>query len=158
MFSDESPNRDVQTPLALGQPTTPPSSPVPLPSKRFATLSDAQELVKAVIDMQVASAYAPKCTCAHTPPEDPSEAALTDFYSPSLCPTFPTNQPSQQIVTTEHVQQFLDILKFLSTKQGPPPPAAADKIESENPLARASKLEFKTVNEVYVFNAAQVQV
>jgi hypothetical protein len=31
----------------------------------------------------------------------------------------PTHQPLAQLVTTEHVQQFLDILKSLGTKQGP---------------------------------------
>ena len=51
-------------------------------------------------------------------------------------------------------QKFLDILKALSAKQGPPPPpAAADKCGSEEPPARASKLEFKAVNEVFVFHA-----
>ena len=102
----------------------------------------------------MASVYAPRCTCSHTPPEDPSEAASNDLCTP--CHTFPTNQPSPQIVTTEHVQQFFDILKSLSTKQGPPPPpAAADKVESEEPKARASTLEFKKVNEVYVYAGLQ---
>jgi hypothetical protein len=55
-------------------------------------------------------------------------------------------------VIAQLAQQFLEILKSLSTKQGPPPPpAAADKVKSEKPPARASKLEFKTVNEVFVF-------
>ena len=59
-------------------------------------------------------------------------------------------------MTTEHVQQFFDILKSLSNKQGPPPPpAAADKVESEEPKARASTLEFKKVNEVYVYAGLQ---
>jgi hypothetical protein len=91
----------VQNPLALGQLTAPPSSPILLPSKGFVTLSDAQELVKATMGMQIASAHAPKCTCSYTPPEDPSEAASTDLCTP--CHTFPINQPSPQIVTTEHV-------------------------------------------------------
>jgi len=56
-------------------------------------------------------------------------------------------------------QQFLDILKSLSTKQGPPPPpAATDEVKSEESPARASKLEFKTVNEVYVFRGMDVQL
>jgi hypothetical protein len=138
----------VQTHLALAQPTTPPSSPNLSPSKGFDSISDAQELVQAVKDMQIASTHATKCTCSHTPPEDASEATLT--YS---SPTFPTSQPSPQIVTTEHVQQFFDVLKSLSTKQGPPPPAAADKGGPEEAPARASKLEFKAVNEVFVFRA-----
>jgi hypothetical protein len=117
-------------------PTAPPSSPNPSPSKGFDSISDAQELVQAVKDMQMASAHAPKCTCSHTPPDGPSEAASTD-----LCPLTPCHTPSQ-IVTIEHVQQFLGILKSLSTNQGPPG-------ESGEPKARASRLEFKTINEVW---------
>jgi len=94
------------------------------------------------MDMQIPSARAPKCTCSHTPPEDPSEAASSDLCSPAPCDTFPTNQPSPQIVATE---------------QGPPtpPPAAVDKVESKEPKARASTLEFKKVNEVYVYAGLQ---
>jgi hypothetical protein len=64
-------------------------------------------------------------------------------------------------VTTEHVQQFLDILKSLSTQQGSPPksPDSVKAAEGAKTDAReqpettpASKLEFKTVNEVYVSN------
>ena len=137
----EVPAEMVQTPLALAQPTAPPSSPNFSLSKGFITLSDAQELVKAVMDMQMASVHAPKCTCCHTPPEDPSEAASSDLCSPAPCHTFPTNQPSLQIVTTEH------------TKQGPPtpPPTAIDKVESKELKAQASTLEFKKVNEVYIY-------
>jgi hypothetical protein len=82
----------VQNPLALEQPTAPSSSPILLPSKGFVILSDAQELVKAVIDMQMASTHAPKCTCSYTPSKDPLEAASIDLYTP--CYTFPINQPS----------------------------------------------------------------
>ncbi|MAD87973.1 MAG: hypothetical protein CL912_33850 [Deltaproteobacteria bacterium] len=107
----EVPTEMVQSPLALGQPTAPPSSPNLLPSKCFVTLSDAQELAKAMMDMQMPSGHAPKCTCSHTPPEYPSQATSIDLYSP----TFPTNQTSPQIVTV------LDLLKSLNTKQEPPP-------------------------------------
>jgi hypothetical protein len=64
-------------------------------------------------------------------------------------------------VTTEHVQQFLDILKSLGTQQGSPPKPLdlAKAAEGAKTDAReqpettlASKLEFKTVNEVYVSN------
>ena len=144
----EVPTEMVQTSLALAQPTAPPSSPNLSLSKCFLTLSDAQELAKAVTNMQMGSTHAAKCTCSYTPPENLSEATLTDHYSPTLCYMSPTNQTSSQFVTTEHVQQFLDILKSLSTKQGPPPPHA--KPPGGEPKARASRLEFKTVNEVYV--------
>jgi hypothetical protein len=145
----------VQTSL----PFAPPSSPNPSLSKCFNTSSDAQELVKAVIDMEIASGRAPNCTCSHTPPEDTSEA--TEPCSPAPGRAFPANQPLAQVVTTEHVQQFLDILKSLSTQQGSPPksPDSVKAAEGAKTDAReqpettpASKLEFKTVNEVYVSN------
>jgi hypothetical protein len=108
-------------------------------------------LAKAFMDMEIASGRARNCTCSHTPPEDASEGTST--YG---SPTVPASQPSPQIVTTEHVQQFFDMLQSLSTKQGlPPPPAAAARGGSEEAPARASKLEFKAVNEVCVFRATQ---
>jgi len=131
----EVPAEMVQSHLALAQPTTPPSS---------------LDLSQAIMDMQMPSGHAPKCMCSHTPPDGPSEAASTD-----ICPPTPCHTPSQ-IVTTEHVQQFLGILKSLSTNQGPPPPPAKPSGESGEPKARASRLEFKTVNEVYVLNLTQV--
>jgi hypothetical protein len=134
-------------------PFAPPSS----PNLSFTTLNDAQELVKAVMDMQMATTHAPRCTCSHTPPEDPSEATPTDLCSPTPCHTSPTNQTSSQVVTTEHVQQFWDIPNSLITKQGPPPPPTKPSGESGEPKARASRLEFKAVNEVYVSNAARIQ-
>jgi hypothetical protein len=146
--------------VALAQPTTPPSSPNLSSSEHIVTLNNAQqfiEVVKAVVDMQMASAHAPHCTCSHTPPGDPLEVTSTDLCSPTPHPTFSTNQPSAQIVTTEHVQQFLDILKSLSAKQGPPPPPTKPSGESGEPKARASRLEFKTVNEVYVSSAVRIQ-
>jgi hypothetical protein len=71
-------------------------------------------------------------------------------------------------VTTEHIQQFLDILKSLNTKQGPSPKspgsvkapecAKPDAPEDTHPeTSRASKLEFKTVNEVYASNSALIK-
>jgi hypothetical protein len=96
----------VQTSL----PFAPPSSPNPSLSKRFNTSSGAQELVKAIMDMEIASSLAPNCTCSHTPPEDASEATPTEPCSPAPSRVFPANQ------------------------------------------TLAHKLEFKTVNEVYVPN------
>jgi hypothetical protein len=143
----------VQTSL----PFAPPSSPNPSLSKCFNASSDAQGLVKAVMDMEITSGRTPNCTCSHTPPEDASEATLTEPCSPAPGRAFPANQPSAQVVTTEHVQQFLEILKSLSTQQGPPPPPTKPSGESGKPKARASRLEFKTINEVYVSNAARIQ-
>ncbi len=96
-------------------PSVLPSSPNILLSKYFNTLIDAQELVKAVIDIEIASGRAPNCTCSYTPPEDASEATLTELCSPTPGLVFPTNRLSPPIVTTKHVQQFLDILKSFST-------------------------------------------
>ena len=130
-------------------PFAPPSSTNLLLSKYFNISSNAQELAKAFVDMEIASGRARNCTCSHIPPEDTSEGTST--YS-SL--TVRASQLSPQIVTTEHVQQFFDILQSLSTKQGlPPPPAAIARGGSEEAPARALKLEFKAVNKVYVFRA-----
>jgi hypothetical protein len=139
--------------VALAQPSTPPSSPSLLSSEHVVTLSIAQEfldMVKAVVAMQIASSPAPKCTCSHTPPEKPIEATSIDLCLRTPCHTSPTDQASSQVVTTEHVQQFLDILKSLGTMQGPPPPPTKPSSESGEPKGRASRLEFKTINEVYV--------
>ncbi|KAN0106673.1 hypothetical protein V8E51_009549 [Hyaloscypha variabilis] len=100
--------------------------------------------------MQMASTHTLNCTCFHMPPEYLSEADSTDLCSSTPCLAFPANQPLAQLVTTEHVQQVLDILKSLSPKQEPhPPPAAENRVEPEKPKARASTLEFKEVNEVW---------
>jgi hypothetical protein len=110
----EVPTEMVQTPLA------PPSSPKFSPSECFVTLSDVQELVKGVMDMQMPSSHTSKCTCSHTPPEDPSEMTSIGLCSPTHSHMFPTNQSSGHITATEHVQQLFDTLKSLSTRQGLP--------------------------------------
>jgi hypothetical protein len=170
----------VQTSFAFIQPTAPPSSPNLSPSKCFITSSDAQKLVKSVMDMRMApeASRGSQCICSHTPP---SEATPTEPCSPAPGRAFPANQPSAQVVTTEHVQQFLEILKSLSTQQGSPPkspdsvkaaegaktdareqpettpasklefnPAASGDNQPEDAAAAASRLEFKTVDELYV--------
>jgi len=104
----------------------------------FNTSGNAQELVKAVMDMEIASGRTPNCTCSHTPPEDASEATPTEPCSPAPGLALPASQPSAQIVTT------------LSTQQGPPPKSPDAQEQPET--APASKQEFKIVNEVYVSN------
>jgi hypothetical protein len=139
--------------MAPAKPSILPNSPSQPLSEQLITLSNAQEfvdMVKAVVAIQIASSPAPKYTCSHTPPGDPSESSSTDLCLPTPHHTFPTTQPLH-IVTTEHIQQFLDILKSLSTKQGPPPLPAKPSGKSGKPKARASKLEFKTINKVYIF-------
>jgi hypothetical protein len=106
------------------------------------------------MDMEIASSRALNCTCSYTPPEDALEATPTEPCSPTPSLAFPENQLSAQVVTM-YVQQFLDILKSLSTQQGPPPPTKPSS-ELGEPKARASKLEFKTITKVYIFNATQI--
>ncbi|KAI6709035.1 AAA family ATPase [Diplocarpon mali] len=141
-WDEESSATEVSTEMV--QQPAPPTSPNLSASKCFVTFKD----------MQIVSAHTAKCTCSHTPPEDASDRTSTFCSS-----TFPTNQPQPQIVTTAHVQQFFDILRSLSTKQEPPPPPASiDKGKSEEPPARASKLEFKTVNEVWDTKAYKYKI
>jgi hypothetical protein len=68
-----------------------PSSPNLLYFKYFNTSSNAQELIKAVMNMEIASGRAPNYTCSHIPPEDALEATLTKpcLLTPGLA--FPAN-------------------------------------------------------------------
>jgi hypothetical protein len=119
-------------------------------------------MVKAVVAMEIAST--PKCTCSDAPSQ-PSTQPLTSqdleqLILKLIC-KIPANQPLAQIVTTEYIQQFFDILKSLSTKEGSPPisldlttapeGAKPDAPEDSQPqTAPDSGLEFKIVNKVYV--------
>ncbi|KAH6707880.1 hypothetical protein BKA61DRAFT_580385 [Leptodontidium sp. MPI-SDFR-AT-0119] len=96
-------SEDAKPEHTLTQPTVPSSSPNLSPSKCPVALSDDQGLVKSVMDMQMPSAHAPRCTCSYTPPKDPLEATSTYLCSLTPCHTFLTNQLSGQIVTTKHV-------------------------------------------------------
>jgi hypothetical protein len=53
----------------------------------------------------------------------------------------------------------MEALKLANTKQEPPPPmklsSTSYEDKSEEPKARASILEFKKVNEVYIYTRAQ---
>jgi hypothetical protein len=156
-WDEESSTTKVSTEMVqTSLPFAPPSSPNPSLSKCFNTSSDAQELAKAVMDMEITSGRAPNCICSHTPPEDASEATPIEPCSPAPGRAFPANQPSAQVVTTEYVQQFLDILKSLITQRGSPPksPDSVKAAEGAKTDALAAKLECKTVNEVYVYNGA----
>jgi hypothetical protein len=57
----------------------------------------------------------------------------------------------------EFAQQLVEVLKSVNAKQEPPPPtkpfSAGHGDKSEEPKARASTLEFKKVNEVYVYQS-----
>jgi hypothetical protein len=91
-------------------------------------------VLKAIVDMQIASALtlapAPKCACFHTLAESQ---------------TVQTTQP----LTIDHLKQL--ILKLMDAKSKPLKPSKDAKPEDPQPkIARASKLEFKTVIKVYV--------
>jgi hypothetical protein len=102
------------------------------------------------MDVQIPSSRAPKYTFS------PSEATSTDLRPPTPCQTPLPNESSSQTVIVHLAQQFLEILKSLITNQGLPPPAAAAIVKSEEPPARASKFEFKTVNKISVFHVFNI--
>jgi hypothetical protein len=58
-------------------------------------------------------------------------------------------------VAVEFAQQLIKALKSTNTKQGPPPPPVKPSDEFGEPKAQASRLELKTVNEVYVFDVTK---
>ena len=62
---------------------------------------------------------------------------------------------SSSQVATDFAQQVVEALKLANAKQEPPPPvkpsSPGHEDKSEEPKARASTLEFKKVNEVYVY-------
>lgn len=76
-------------------------------------------------------------------------------------PSSPTLPPSEQMVTFKHVQQFMEIIKIAQATQALSDPAAnsqaaetqgAANHQSKEARTRASKLEFKTVDEVDVLS------
>jgi hypothetical protein len=147
-------------PLSQPVSNTPPDSPRPLP---VVALSDGQatEMANAVAAMQMApSAPSSHHSSCQPPPGSPPPSLATETApaapgSPTPCNTCSAKSSSQ--VAVEFAQQFMDALKSINSKQGAPPPPAKPPGESGQPKARASRLEFKTVNEVYVFNAARIQ-
>jgi hypothetical protein len=61
-------------------------------------------------------------------------------------------------VAEDFAQQIVEALKSINAKQGPPTvnlSNTATDTKSEEPKARASTLEFKKVNEVYVYASLQ---
>jgi chaperone BCS1 len=147
-------------PLSLPPSNTPPNSPGLSP---VAILNDDKEIANAITAMRIAPTASPfQAPSSQTPLGSPPPSLSTETTSATSCPptpcqTPPPKEPSSQAVIVQFAQEFLDIVKSLSTKQGPPtpPPTAADKVESEEPKARASTLEFKKVNEVYVYAGLQ---
>ncbi|KAG0647501.1 ATPase family AAA domain-containing 3B [Hyphodiscus hymeniophilus] len=111
-----------QIPFAAGQPLTPLSNLHLSPFKCINTLSDVQELTRAVMDMYISSAHVTNCTYSHTPPEGSLEATSTKLDSPTSGSVLPSDHSFARIVITD---------------------------ESAAPKPRASKLAFKTVNEIW---------
>jgi hypothetical protein len=66
-----------------------------------------------------------------------------------------SSQSSTQ-VAVEFAQQLVEALKSINSEQEPSLPPG--KPSAGEPKARASRLEFKTVDEVYVSNAAPVHI
>jgi hypothetical protein len=116
--------------MALAQPGTPPSS--PNQSEHMVGWNNAHQFIdvlKAIVDMQIASAPPPKCACSHTSAESQ------------------TVQTAQ--LTVDHLEQLIS--KLIDAKSKPPKPSKDAKPGDPQPkIARASKLEFKTVVKVYV--------
>jgi hypothetical protein len=119
---------------------TPPDSPSLSPSTPF-TLNDAQQfidLVKAIVIMHtVPNSLNPHCHCSKTP---------------SNSPALQTSSPS---VTLQDLKQL--ILEAIQATSKPPEaikPNTQEDAQTETKIVQALKLEFKTVNEVYVFNKA----
>jgi hypothetical protein len=124
--------------------STPPDSPEP-PLHSF-TLDDAKEffdLVKGIAAMHnIPNGVNPHCHCSQAP-----------LNSPAL-------QTSSPPVTWEDLKQLL--LEVIQGKSNPQDSAKAAKdnkpgdVKPKKEIARASKLEFKTVNEVYVSNTSKI--
>jgi hypothetical protein len=85
-------------------------------------------MVNTVVAMQMASSPTSKCTCSHALPE-------------TL-----TFQASAQPLTLENLEQLF--LKLINAKSKPPKSSEDAKPDAPE-AARASKLECKTVTEVY---------
>jgi hypothetical protein len=114
--------------------STPPNS-LDLPQSLSFTLDDAHQfidMVKAIVAMQAASPH-----CAYS---DPS------VKSPIL-------QTPSPPITLEHLEQlFLKLIQSKDSAEASDDAKSDAKPGDQPKIARASKLEFKTVNEVYIFN------
>jgi hypothetical protein len=110
---------------------------------------DSTEMIKIGFSL-----HSPRPT---TPPRTPTmsdEDASEILAVMKMHPTSP-NPDCYRSEFLPFAQQFLDIVKSLSSTQSTPAvPAAADEVKAEDPPARVSKLEFKAVNEVLVFVAS----
>ena len=80
-------------------------------------------------------------------------------------PSSPELPPYKQTLSLDHVQLFVDLLKAAQAIQTAPAAAGAYQPanngetpeDKETSRAKASKLEFKTVNEMYIPSKVQGQ-
>jgi len=117
--------------------STPPDSPDLLqPSGPF-TPNDVHQLIEIV--KAVVANPTPYNTNTHTPPEDP------------------TSHKSSTLLTIEHFEKLVEKLIEAKSSDSASDEAKPGSSGNAQPKeSRASKLNFKTVNEMYVFNQVQV--
>jgi hypothetical protein len=94
-------------------------------------------MVKAIVAMQIASTPSPKCTCSDAPSGHAHPRAST------------------QPLTFQDLEQL--ILKLTDAKTKPPKSSEGAKLDAHPEATRASKLEHKTVTEVYVSSGAPIK-
>jgi hypothetical protein len=140
-------------------------------SEQVATLSNAQQLVemaKAIVATEtVSTSSASKLPCSYTPPESPniqSSARLFTFKDleqlflkliekKSPDPAELPNSLDQALMKLTQVLEKVDA----TNKPKDAIPKATKHAEAEKQKFRASKLEYKLVDEVYVnFSAATI--
>jgi hypothetical protein len=150
------------TPLAIAQPTTPPSTPNLPSSEQVVTLSNAQqliEMVKVIVAIEIAStASASKLPCSHTPPESPNLQSSTrpltvkDLEQLFLKFIEKKSPDSTELPETAQPNSLDQVLEKVdaTNKREDAKPEATKHVEAEKPKLRASKLEYKLVDEVYI--------
>jgi hypothetical protein len=82
-------------------------------------------------------------------------ASAETISKPASKPNTPPQTPTKAegpIISPHHIQQLLDILSRVapSKEESRPAEIKADNENEKEPKARASKLDFKIVNETYV--------
>lgn len=88
-----------------------------------------------------------------------TEAAPSASRRADTPPSSPTLLPSGQAITIENVREFVDILKALVAIPTPvETPAAAENSQPEEAKARASRLEYKAVDEVWDDTASKYKI
>jgi hypothetical protein len=127
-------------PIYQAPPGTPPDSPSLSASHSF-TLTDVQQfidMVKAVVAMHnCPNRLNSHCHCSQTP-----------FNSPAI-------QTSSPPVTQEDLKQLLlEVIQAKSESPEAVKPDAQENAQVETEIFPGLKVEFKTVNEVYVSNKA----